>query len=131
MFLQDDESSGRDSNGVAVEEECPAVLAGASALSRVVEGLEADTALSLQQVARRVPGKNKDFFRLWCNFPTRRVPNGAGTYDPSWQKMEDGPWVSAAHSALASQRARSAHPLWPSSSTRPTLLKDFIDLTYP
>lgn len=42
------------------------------------------------------------------------------TYDPSWQKIEDGPCVSAIHSALASQRALSAHPRCPSSSARPT-----------
>ena len=53
------------------------------------------------------------------------------TYDPSWQKMDVVPCVSAAHSALASQRTRSAQPLCPSSSVRPTLLNDFIDLTYP
>lgn len=32
------------------------------------------------------------------------------THDPSWQKIDDGPCVSAIHSALASQRALSAHP---------------------
>jgi len=42
------------SYGVAVHEEGPAVLARAPAPSRLVQRLEADAALPLQQVARRV-----------------------------------------------------------------------------
>ena len=51
------------SDGVAVEEERPAVLAGATASARLEQRLEAHAALPLQQVARRVAGTGESLVR--------------------------------------------------------------------
>lgn len=49
------------SNGVAIEEERPAVLAGTTATTGFVQSLEAYAALPLQQVTCRVPERSLIF----------------------------------------------------------------------